>query len=228
MPRKPPMSVQEKMAAGVCTLCGCRPPAPDRKLCPKCLKSSLEKWHRKTAARKAKGLCVRCGKQPPRPERTECAACAARWKEKYNPKGKARAQKRYRSRVAAGLCTSCGKAEPLPERRKCPSCNEKSRARDQSVRQSRRANGLCTECGAPSPGTRICPKCRDWKRNYDAQALPVWEPRYAVFVLATGDCLGTFDSREDVALCLAFAKLDRDAVEIVTDAPAIAGLIGWN
>ena len=36
--------------------------------------------------------------------------------------------------------------------------------------------------------------------------------------IATGEELGTFDSVADIALCLAFAKLGRDQVEIVTDA----------
>ncbi len=46
--------------------------------------------------------------------------------------------------------------------------------------------------------------------------------------VATGEYHGTFDSEADVALCLAFAKLSRDQVEIVIDAPVTASFTGWT
>ena len=44
--------------------------------------------------------------------------------------------------------------------------------------------------------------------------------------LATGREHGTFDYEADVALCLAFAKLSMDQIEIV--APITASLTGWT
>ena len=43
----------------------------------------------------------------------------------------------------------------------------------------------------------------------------------------TGREFGPFDSEADVALCLAFAKLDRDYVEIVKDASPMASYTSW-
>ena len=223
-------TAQERNAVGLCTKCGRQPQAPNRRMCAPCLKYEREKWHEKATARRAKGLCANCGKQPARPERSECTECAARSAARYDrKKGRERVSKRYWSRVAAGLCAKCGKMDPLPGRRNCAPCREHERNRDRANRQRRRAQGLCTTCGRPSPVFLTCDICRERNRHCVArQAMPVWETRYAVYVLATGECLGTYDSREDVALCLAFAKLDREAVEIVTDAPAIAGLTGWT
>ena len=46
--------------------------------------------------------------------------------------------------------------------------------------------------------------------------------------LATGREHGPFDCEADVALCLALAKLSRDRVEIVSDAPVTARLTDWT
>ena len=45
--------------------------------------------------------------------------------------------------------------------------------------------------------------------------------------LATGHEHGPFDSEVDVALCLAFEKLDRNRVEIVQDASPMASYTSW-
>lgn len=227
-----PLVRDERAAAGLCTDCGECPPAPNRKMCPACLKVHRDKWRKRSAARKAKGLCVRCGKQPARPKRNDCAECAANTSARYDhAKGRALAAKRYRARIAAGLCTKCGKVEPRPDQRLCATCAAKAYRYETNHKAARRAKGQCTGCGSPAQvGYATCQRCRAKQRHYDAkhQAVPIWQPGFTVYDLASGDCLGTYDSREDVALCLAFAKLDRDAVEIVTDAPAIFGMVGWS
>ena len=58
--------------------------------------------------------------------------------------------------------------------------------------------------------------------------MPLYPPSYTVIELATGACHGPYDSMADVALCLAFAKLSRDAVEIVVDGPALSGIAAWE
>ena len=225
------MTPKERNAAGVCTMCTKHPPAPNRKLCPDCLRKARAAWHKKADARKAKGLCVRCGKQPARPERTECVDCAARTNANYDgKKGRSNAYLRYWSRVAAGLCVKCGKAPPEPDHRTCPTCAEKYRARDRLVSKERKAKGLCTSCGKPSNGAWLCPSCAEKMRHYKTRyaTLPVWSASYSVYDRLTGEPLGSFDSREDVALHLAFAKLDRDQVEIVTEAPLFAAYAGMG
>ena len=45
--------------------------------------------------------------------------------------------------------------------------------------------------------------------------------------LDTGREHGPFDSPEEVALCLAFERLDPGRVEVVSNAPVTASLTGW-
>ena len=58
--------------------------------------------------------------------------------------------------------------------------------------------------------------------------MPVYPPRYTVIELATGEEHGPLDSWEEVAMCLAFAKLSRDQVEIVVDEPVMSSLAAWG
>ena len=45
--------------------------------------------------------------------------------------------------------------------------------------------------------------------------------------LATGREHGPFDSEADVSLCLAFAKLARDQVEVLSDISPMATCTSW-
>ena len=122
----------------------------------------LERYHRRTAARKAAGLCPRCGKRPPEPGRSLCEPCSekhrissrvsdakrrARGRKRRRDPEKARAceRRRYRrktaERIAAGLCPSCGKAPPQPQRRLCSECAEKKRAGDRRRYAKAKASG---------------------------------------------------------------------------------------
>ena len=212
----------------LCNTCHKAPPAPKRKSCPACLARDRAKWRRKSAARKAKNLCVRCGKGPPRPGRTECADCACKAAERARGGDADRVRARYWARIEAGTCVQCGAVPPLEGLRLCAGCRDKINARTRALRAGRKAKGLCTECGAPSEGKRLCEGCDAKARHAQARfkTLPVWEPRFAVYSATTGALLETLESREDVALFLAFAKLDRDAVEVVTDAPLSAAYAG--
>ena len=199
-------------------------------------KRDLERYHRRTAERPAAGLCLRCGKRPLAPHRTQCEPCI----EKRRPADLARYHQRAAERVAQGLCPKCGKRPPEPERSQCGPCLEKDaaagRARDERLRAAgmprrdlekariaererrqrqtaeRREAGLCPECGKapPAPESSLCAPCGEERRTA-ARA------RYA-----------TFDSWEDVALAMAFARLPPERVEVITDAPAIAGIAAWE
>ena len=54
--------------------------------------------------------------------------------------------------------------------------------------------------------------------------MPVFPPRFTIVELATGIEHGPLDSWEEVAMCLAFAKLSRDEVEVVEDTCVTAKL----
>ena len=217
-----------RVAAGLCTKCGKAEPEPERRFCAECGDKERARNQAVRLRRKAQGLCTECA--IPVHGRRICDACAEKHRA-ATPPGYYR--KRYWQQVAAGLCTSCGRTPAAPNLRSCTTCHRKKLEWERQERQRRIAEGLCGECGTSSPKQRTCDRCRARARRYAARrrlaqsrGMPVWEPGFTVYVLATGECLGTYDSREDVALCLAFAKLDRDAVEIVTDAPALAAFTG--
>ena len=58
--------------------------------------------------------------------------------------------------------------------------------------------------------------------------MPVYPPRFTVVELATGIEHGPLDSWEEVAMCLAFAKLSRNQVEVVVDEPIMSSLAAWE
>ena len=68
---------------------------------------------------------------------------------------------------------------------------------------------------------------RSYHRSDHFRGIPVWDPTWTVIELATGHEHGPFDSEADVALCLAFEKLDRDRVEVLCDASPMASYTSW-
>ena len=185
---------------------------------------------RRQKARTGAGLCIRCGARPPAVGGTTCAPC--------RETRQAAERRQYRERRAAGRCVRCGgpvfdglsRCAPCAvaedERRNLERKNERSR----ELYAERRARGLCTSCGAPSQGASRCAPCAE--RSYHGSAhfkgIPVWDPSWTVIELATGREHGPFDSEADVALCLAFEKLDRDRVEIVKDASVMSFFTAWS
>ena len=150
----------------------------------------LERYHRRTAERRAKGLCLKCGKRPPAPHRSQCEPCA----EKRRPADLARHHRRTAERADQGLCPKCGKRPPAPDRTLCEPCgakrNRASRARDARLRAAgmprrdperakryerersrreadeRRAAGLCVRCGEALAveGGPVCEPCAETRR----------------------------------------------------------------
>ena len=57
--------------------------------------------------------------------------------------------------------------------------------------------------------------------------MPFYPPRYTVVELTTGEEHGSWDSWEEVAMCLAFERLSRHEVEIIEDTPVMARCAGW-
>ena len=57
--------------------------------------------------------------------------------------------------------------------------------------------------------------------------MPLYPPRFTVIELATGEEHGPLDSWEEVAMCLAFAKLSREEVEIIEDVSPMMTLTGY-
>ena len=176
------------------------------------------------------GLCIRCGKHPPAEEGTTCQPC--------RDKRQAAEHQQYHERRAAGCCTRCG-GPAFDGLTRCAPCGaieqasrrpDRKNARSRRLYGQRRTRGECTSCGAPARGASRCPPCAE--RSYHGSAwfkgIPVWDPAWTVIELETGREHGPFDDPADVALCLAFEKLDRSRVEVLCDAPVTASLTGWT
>ena len=188
------------------------------------------KSKRRQAARIEAGLCIRCGARPPVEGGTTCRPC--------REKRQAAEKRQYAERKAARNCTRCG-GPVFDGLTRCAPCNaigqagrnpERKNARSRRLYALRRARGLCTACGAPSQGASRCAPCaeKSWHGSAHFRGIPVWDPTWTVIELATGHEHGPFDSEADVALCLAFAKLARDQVEIVSDASPMSRYASWS
>ena len=178
----------------------------------------------------AEGRCTRCGRRPPAEDGTVCETCRV----------ERRAAERaiYEARRSAGLCGRCG-GPTTDGGARCAPCaileagrgNRDRRNRQARERYSRRRSaGRCVDCNLPSQGAARCSPCakRSHERSGHFRGMPLYPPRYTVIELATGACHGAYDSMADVALCLAFAKLSRDEVEVIVDGPPLAGMAAWE
>ena len=180
--------------------------------------------------RSEEGLCTRCGDRPPAGGGAVCEPCreARRTAER----------ELYAARRAAGLCGRCG--EPtFKSASLCGPCaalcdgrdREKKNAARRGRYADRRARGLCTDCGGQSSGGAArCDPCarHSYVSSGEHRGLPFYPPRYTVVELATGEDLGVWDSWEEVAMCLAFAKLSRHEVEVITEASPMTTITAWG
>ena len=218
----------ERRAAGLCVHCAA--PAPGGKsYCDPCaktrsrrrnLKAKREADCRRYAERRARGDCTSCGK--PAHGAAECQACCDA------------ARARYDARRAAGVCVKCRTPTYGGTAYCAPCAVAKAERRDREAEYAakrrryaeRRVRGHCVECDAPSPGVARCEPCSRKHRESSGafRGIPLWDPSWTVIEIATGREHGPYDSEADVALCLAFAKLARDEVEVIADISPMATL----
>ena len=250
--------VEERRAMGLCIKCGKDRPAPGRSLCESCLERSRaaeraryarskaagesyggrkpesrrrmarERNRRRRRERTEAGLCTTCGERKPVEGGAVCETC--------REERRAAERELYAERRARGLCGRCG-AEVIDEASTCASCaarDRKRRPRKNAASRARyhrrRASRLCVDCGAHADAGVRCASCarRSYLSSGEHKGMPVYPPRYTVVELATGVEHGPLDSWEEVAMCLAFAKLSREDVEVIEDAPVIATLTAWE
>ena len=192
----------------------------------RCRRIACGRSRRRDQARRDAGLCTRCGRHPPVEGGTVCEPCREARRESE--------REQYAERRAAGECGRCG--VPVPDGgsrcERCARCEAKRSRKNAKNAQSRRryarrrARRLCTDCGELSQGASRCPACarRSYVHSGEHRGIPIWPPRYTVIEIATGEDHGTWDSWEEVAMCLAFARLSRDEVEIISDVSPMATL----
>ncbi len=250
--------VERRRAEGLCLACGKAPPVEGRAHCEPCAEArrareraryakakaegklyggrkvetrrriGRERSRRRDEARRAAGLCMSCGRHPPVEGGASCEPCR---------KAKRAAERAlYAARRAAGLCGTCG-GPTTDGGSRCAPCAVAETARypaKNAVRREqyarRKAEGRCTDCGAPSQGAARCAPCarHSYERSAYFKGMPVFDPQFTVVDLETGDEHGPFDSWEDVALAMAFARLPPGRVEVLTDAPATASIAAWE
>ena len=181
-------------------------------------------------ARRDANVCVRCARHRPVPEGASCEDCliARRAAEKAI----------YSARRSAGRCVRCNTItfEGVPlcgpcaviDARRQPGRNAAARRR---YRQ-RLTRQICTHCGlAPSFGASRCERCarKAYARSEQVRGLPEYGSEFTVVHAATGETLGEFQQWEDVVLCLSFAGLSFDEVEVLQEhAPMRAVLTGFS
>ena len=123
---------------------------------------NLERFHQRSAERRAAGLCLKCGKVPPAPDRTLCEPClmkrraadrarTARLRAEGKPSRdmerareyeRERSRRQHAERREAGICTKCGRSPARPERSLCEPCAERSRIRDRARHAEAKAQGI--------------------------------------------------------------------------------------
>lgn len=152
------MGYKERIAAGLCGLCGDKP--EQGKLCDKCRKKAKTKAAEKRDKRRDAGQCLDCT-QPAEPGKTRCKTHAKR-------------QSDYRaSQVAdwkaAGLCQHCG-TEPKPGTTLCQVCIDKLTATASKRYYDNKEQGVCPYCGEPAAdGVITCERHREYYNGYRRQ-----------------------------------------------------------
>ena len=185
----------------------------------RCREFARDRSRRRDRARQDARTRTRCGTHPPIEGGTVCEPCRVARRE--------REREQYAARRAAGLCGRCGTPAPS-DAAYCDRCAGSAAKRSRKMAKNarsrqrysrRRARWLCVDCAAPSQGASRCPACarRSWARSVEHRGLPVLPPRVTVIEIATGKNHGAWDRWEDVVVCLAFAKLSRDQVELIPD-----------
>ena len=195
----------------------------------RCRRIARDSSKQRDRARREAGLCTRCGTKQPVERGTVCEPCR-------EVRG-AREREQYAARRVAGECGKCGAPAPDDSARceRCvrsaakPSRKKAKNARGRRRYVRRRVRGLCIDCAAPAQGAARCLQCarRSYVRSNEHRGLPILPPRYTVIEIASGDDHGTWDSMAEVAMCLAFARLSHEDVEVISDVSPIAALIGY-
>ena len=246
----------DRLARGLCPRCGKIPPAPGRRVCEPCgerdretrraryaearaggapyggrdpesrRRMARERARKRRRERVEAGLCPRCGREP-----VEGGAVCEPCREAR----RAEERKLYAARRAKGLCGRCGRPT-FAGAAQCGPCAAlgegratKKNAASRARYAKRRAGRLCVDCGEHAGAAARCEPCarRSYLSSGEHKGLPLYPPRYTVVELATGEEHGPWDSWEEVAMCLAFEKLSRDEVEVVTDTSPMATITGW-
>ena len=193
-------------------------------------RTARRRTRKRQQSRRESSLCLRCGKLPPVEAGSSCAPCLEN--------RRLADRQTYSERRASGRCVRC-RTRTFEGARLCGPCTvtdaRKQPARNAAARRryaKRAARQICTHCGkAPSFGASRCQACARsaYERSEHVRGLPVYGDEFTVVHAASGEILGVYEQWEDVVLCLSFAKLSFDDVEILQEhAPMRSVLTGFS
>ena len=124
---------REWIAAGKCSRCGAREPAPDGTTCTPCRTRRQERDRAKYAERRDAGICTRCGHARAFNGAATCLSCnAMEAGSGRTERRNAASRERYWRRRQESSCTDCG--QPSHGASRCPSCALRSYARSSHFR----------------------------------------------------------------------------------------------
>ncbi len=153
---------EERRKAGLCLVCGKRPPADKGRMCAACRERVRLTDEKRRKENRAKGLCVQCGKQLPEDTGPECATCHAR--------AQLAGAKLRKGRKAKRLCHECGKKLSEDDKgTRCSTCRARAKRDNAKRRKERTDKGLCP-CGSPTtPERKTCERCQTRTARFKAK-----------------------------------------------------------
>ena len=181
-------------------------------------REACRRSRKRRLARLHAGLCVRCGVRQPVQGGSSCQTCLET--------RRAADRAAYSARRVAGLCTRCAAPtfEGAPLCGPCTVIEARYRqAKNEANRRrytERLAAWICTHCGSrPSFGASRCEACakRAYARSEHVRGLPVYPPSFTVVERGTDIEHGVFDTWEEVAIALSFARLSLDEVDVLIE-----------
>lgn len=127
----------KKLAAGMCGVCGKRPPLIGKRQCRECRDRLAEQRRARYRTVRAAGLCATCRKAPALSGKAECEACVAK------------ERKAAADRAASKLCVTCTKRGREPGKRRCAWCLTHARSHYRRLKDKIFAHygAVCGCCG---------------------------------------------------------------------------------
>lgn len=146
---------EARRKAGLCTMCGKRPPKGKGVVCEVCL-GYYKKYKKK---RSDKGLCPKCGKRPPTPGWKQCEPCLAYQRE---------CNRKLRDEVFAAYggyeCNCCG--ETMPEFLQIDHVNNDGAEHRRQIKASGGIYSWLKRNGFPQGFQVLCANCNYAKGFY--------------------------------------------------------------
>jgi len=155
------MTYAEKVAAGLCGMCG-NVRKTQSPLCDVCKDKCKQRAAVKRAKNKESGACLNCGQAVGTRSSTKCDKCL--------DIGLASMNKARVVRKEKGICQNCGQRVAMRNKTVCSKCSRNMSVCRMKHYEIAKTAGLCPSCGTKEPveGYKQCQQCRDTDAEYKA------------------------------------------------------------